>query len=239
MNTDHRNLGLVGTTDGVPFFDDQRRGNYVCAHQHNPKYVNISCDVCKHYPMRRHIMSQCLHNMQCVGAWPFILRCANLPDTLSMHMSNCHLHMLSANEYWELDKSAGVLRRRIHAPKSLKPHLIVIVDDLLHAYSTGLKSRHILPNVSTSFFHSQHYYTICQHYNKLVDISCNVLTNISSTFVRDQGGGLLCAPTLPWLQVHVQGDITLLDWRLPGTGGCLGHAQQDVPLVQTQVESCP
>ena len=96
LNQDHRNLGLVGTTDGVPFFNDQRR-----------------------------------------GAWPFILRCANLPDTLSMHMSNCHLHLLSANEYWELDKDAGVLRRRIRAPKSLHPHLVLVVDDLLHAYHKG------------------------------------------------------------------------------------------------------
>lgn len=54
-----------------------------------------------------------------------------------MHMSNCHLHLLSANEYWEKDAKAGVLRRRVHAPKSLKPHLTVIVDDLLYAYSIG------------------------------------------------------------------------------------------------------
>jgi hypothetical protein len=26
MNKDHRNIGLVGTTDGVPLFDDQKRG---------------------------------------------------------------------------------------------------------------------------------------------------------------------------------------------------------------------
>ena len=69
-----------------------------------------------------------------VGAWPFVLRCANLPDALSMHTSNCHLHLLSASEFWEVDKDAGVLRRRIRAPKSLQPHLIVVVDDLLGAY---------------------------------------------------------------------------------------------------------
>ena len=56
MSRDHRNLSLIGTTDGVPFFDDQKR-----------------------------------------GAWPFILRCANLDDTLSYHMANCHMHLLSAN----------------------------------------------------------------------------------------------------------------------------------------------
>ena len=99
MNCDHRNLGLIGTTDGVPFFDDQRR-----------------------------------------GAWPFVFRCANLPDGLATQMSNCHLSMLSANEFWELDNQAGVLRRRIRGPKSLKPHLTIIVDDLLHAYNQGIYS---------------------------------------------------------------------------------------------------
>lgn len=97
MNSDHRNLGLVGTTDGVPFFADQKR-----------------------------------------GAWPFVLRCANLPDTLSTHMSNCHLHLLSANEFWQLDREAGVLRRRVRAPKSLVPHMTLVVDDLLGAYRKGL-----------------------------------------------------------------------------------------------------
>ena len=96
MNSDYRNLGLVGTTDGVPYFSDQRR-----------------------------------------GCWPFVLRCANLPTTLSQHMSNCHMHLLSPNEYWEVDDDAGVLRRLIRAPKSLRPHLSVIVDDLLGAYTRG------------------------------------------------------------------------------------------------------
>ena len=105
MNKDHRNLGLVGTTDGVPFFNDQRR-----------------------------------------GAWPFILRCANLPDTLSLHMSNCHLHLLSANEYWEVDTNAGVLRRRIRAPKSLHPHMVLVVDDLLHAYHKGTHTPTPIPS---------------------------------------------------------------------------------------------
>lgn len=109
MNDDHRNLGLVGTTDGVPFFNDQRR-----------------------------------------GAWPFILRCANLPDTLSLHMSNCHLHLLSANEYWEVDTKAGVLRRRVRAPKSLHPHLVLVVDDLLHAYHKGSRT-HIPHSLVFSF----------------------------------------------------------------------------------------
>ena len=97
MNQDHRNLGLVGTCDGVPFFKDQRR-----------------------------------------GGWMFVQRVANLPETLSQHMANCHLHMLSANEYWVIDESAGVLRRRIRAPKSLMPHMHVIADDLLGAYKHGL-----------------------------------------------------------------------------------------------------
>lgn len=97
MNRDHRSIGLVGTTDGVPFFDDQRR-----------------------------------------GAWPFFLRCANLPDGPSTEMANVHMSMLSANEYYEIDPSAKVLRRRIRAPKSLKAHMSIIVDDLLGAYKKGV-----------------------------------------------------------------------------------------------------
>lgn len=100
MNGDHRNLGLIGHSDGVPFFDDMRR-----------------------------------------GAWPFFFRVGNLPDGLSTRMSNCHLTLISANEYHELDEAAGILRRRIHAPKSLKPHLSIIADDLLAAYTKGIKVR--------------------------------------------------------------------------------------------------
>jgi hypothetical protein len=96
MNQDHRNLALIGTTDGVPFFDDQKR-----------------------------------------GAWPFVFRCANLPTTLSQHMANCHLSLLSANEFWEVDTDAHVLRRTVRGPKSLMPHLHIIVDDLLRAYTKG------------------------------------------------------------------------------------------------------
>ena len=97
MNYDHRNLGIVGTCDGVPLFQDQQR-----------------------------------------GAWVFVQRCANLPDTLSMHMSNVHMHMLAPSEHWEVDNDAGVLRRRVQAPKSLMPHMHVIVDDLLQAYVHGI-----------------------------------------------------------------------------------------------------
>ena len=96
MNGDHRNVALIGTTDGVPFFDDQKR-----------------------------------------GAWPFVFRCANLPDSLSKDVSNCHLGLLSANEHWALDKDANVLKRVVRGPKSFKPHTSIIVDDLLGAYSKG------------------------------------------------------------------------------------------------------
>ena len=88
----------------------------------------------------------CKRNTTCIclyfsflGGWPFIFRCANLPDGLSTHMSNCHLSLLSANEYWQHDKESGGLRRNIRAPKSLKPHLTVIVDDLIGAYTRGVR----------------------------------------------------------------------------------------------------
>lgn len=97
ISGDKRNLALIGTTDGVPLFDDQHR-----------------------------------------GAWPFIQRVANLPDSLSMNVHNIHLHALSANEYWEEDKDARILRRRIRGPKSLQPYLTVIADDFQDAYWNGI-----------------------------------------------------------------------------------------------------
>ena len=117
MNQDPRNLGLVGATDGVPLFDDQHR-----------------------------------------GAWPFIQRVA-MTDQMSMNVSNAHLHLLTANEYWELDKKvcscgtsafhppslhlryhpqANCLRRVVRGPKSLKPHLMVLADDMRKAYYEGV-----------------------------------------------------------------------------------------------------
>jgi hypothetical protein len=97
MKQDHRNLGLVSTTDGVPFFDDQKR-----------------------------------------TAWPFGLRVANLPDRLSTHVANIHLHMLSASEYWSLCSETNVLRRIVRGPKSLHAHLTIIADDLLGGYHKGM-----------------------------------------------------------------------------------------------------
>ena len=96
MNKDHRNIGLIATTDGVPLFEDQRR-----------------------------------------SAWPIVYRVANLPDGLSTRAANCHLAMMTASEYWTLDQDANKLRRIIRQPKSLKPHLTIIVDDLLGAYKKG------------------------------------------------------------------------------------------------------
>jgi hypothetical protein len=96
MNSDHRGLALVGTTDGVPYFDDMKR-----------------------------------------TAWPFILRVANLPDGLSTHISNTHLHLIAASEYWDLDKDAKVLKRKVRGHKSLMPAMNIIVDDLLGGYNKG------------------------------------------------------------------------------------------------------
>jgi hypothetical protein len=54
-----------------------------------------------------------------------------------MHPSNIHLHLISANEYWELDSGSNSLQRKIHAPKSLHPHLTISTDDLLGFYWHG------------------------------------------------------------------------------------------------------
>ena len=94
---DHRNLGLVGTTDGVPLFDNKHR-----------------------------------------GLWPFFFRVANLPDSLATHMANVHLSFLSANEHYELNEATNTLQRTLRGPKSLKPHLTIIVDDLYQAYHKGV-----------------------------------------------------------------------------------------------------
>ena len=94
---DHRNLGLVGMTDGVPLFDNKQR-----------------------------------------GLWPFFSKVANLPDSLSSLMVNVHLTLLSANEYYVLNTATKTLKREIHAPRSLKPHLTVLVDDLYDSYRRGI-----------------------------------------------------------------------------------------------------
>ena len=67
-----------------------------------------------------------------------VCRCANLPDSLSTLPANVHLALLSANEYYEIDSESGALRRRIRGPKSLHPHLTVLADDLLGAYTEGV-----------------------------------------------------------------------------------------------------
>ena len=100
MSDDNRNQSLIATCDGVPYFDDQRR-----------------------------------------GAWLFVFRHGNLPDALSMRTSNVYMPILSANEHWELDEDANVLRRHIRGPKSLLPHLTIIADDMVGAYSGTLSER--------------------------------------------------------------------------------------------------
>ena len=96
IGNDPRNLALMGTTDGVPFFADQRR-----------------------------------------GGWCFVLRDVTLPDGLSMDPANVHLHLISANEHLENDLGSNTLRRKIRGPKSLHPHMSIIVDDLLDFYHNG------------------------------------------------------------------------------------------------------
>jgi hypothetical protein len=54
-----------------------------------------------------------------------------------MHMAHCHMHLVSASEYWELDPVSNSIRRAIHQPKSLAPHMTIIADDLLGGYTRG------------------------------------------------------------------------------------------------------
>jgi hypothetical protein len=58
MNADHRNIALVGTTDGVPFFDDQRRGGWPFFF----RYVYMSVVLCIHiYIMYSLYIASCIH----------------------------------------------------------------------------------------------------------------------------------------------------------------------------------
>jgi hypothetical protein len=99
MNKDHRNLSLVGCTDGVPFFKDGQR-----------------------------------------GGWPFVFKVAQLPEGMSGDMRNCHVGIVQANEYWSKNESGRGVKKVIRSPHSFNPALTVLVDDLYHAYYTGIKT---------------------------------------------------------------------------------------------------
>jgi hypothetical protein len=174
MNCDQRNIGLVGTTDGIPYFDDQKR-----------------------------------------GAWPFILRVANLPDGLSTHVSNTHLHLLSASEHWELDEAANVLRRRVRAPKSLHPLISIIVDDLLAAYKRGSAKSEEAYVINVDIFYNMFTLSnICRLFLRCVDIC-----------VRDQRRGCQRAGWRPGPDIPRACLPSVLDGGLPGSGSCVWDAQ--------------
>lgn len=46
--------------------------------------------------------------------------------------------MLSGNEYYEADCHSQKIKRRVRGPKSLVPHLVVLVDELVQAYREGI-----------------------------------------------------------------------------------------------------
>lgn len=71
------------------------------------------------------------------SAWPFVVRCANLPTSLSLAVANTHLHLLYSCEYYSLDPKANILRRNVRGPRSLSPALSVIANDLIAAYKHG------------------------------------------------------------------------------------------------------
>jgi len=55
-------------------------------------------------------------------------------------MANVHLGIVAASEFYEYDEDRGSLVRRIKSPKSLHPHLVVLTDDLYHAYTVGVST---------------------------------------------------------------------------------------------------
>jgi hypothetical protein len=84
-----------------------------------------------------------------------------------MHPSNIHLHLISANEYWELDTGSNCLRRKIHAPRSLNPHLSIGTDDLLGFYWHGtylpLYATNVYPSVPKLYMSSFPSVPMCTH----------------------------------------------------------------------------
>jgi hypothetical protein len=70
------------------------------------------------------------------GGWPFIYRIANLPDGLSLLPVNCHMTMLSSAEFLSLQDNTRVIRT-VREPKSLRPHMSILCDDLYLAYNKG------------------------------------------------------------------------------------------------------
>lgn len=172
MNVDHRNLGLIGTTDGVPLFEDQKR-----------------------------------------GAWIFVNRVANLPHGLSTNMANVHMHMLSGNEHFEVDEHAGVLRRIVRGPKSLVPHLHILVDDYLHAYQKGyalqsryvftafvIACRHLAGFMPATCIHAGH----CRHLNAVAEIYvCWTMFSRLLSFTAGYCRQYILLPTIAGINLHL------------------------------------
>ena len=96
MANDHRNIALIGATDGVPYFKDKHR-----------------------------------------GCWPFVFRVANLPDSLSLLTTNCHVSLFAGRDYLGHDPESKAVTTYVREPKSLHPHLMIICDDLYAAYTNG------------------------------------------------------------------------------------------------------
>jgi hypothetical protein len=78
-----------------------------------------------------------LLQLQTRGFWPFVVRLDNLPDVMRLKIVNVLTILICAEEFYEYDEGTRRIVRRSRAPKSLVPHLTVIVDDFLAAYHDG------------------------------------------------------------------------------------------------------
>jgi hypothetical protein len=65
------------------------------------------------------------------------MRLDNLPDVMRLKIVNVLTVLICAEEFYEYNNDTRRIVRQSRAPKSLVPHLTVIVDDLLAAYHDG------------------------------------------------------------------------------------------------------
>ena len=69
------------------------------------------------------------------------------------HVIKKDVALLAATEFYALNPRTNKLVREYRAPKSLKPHLTVLADDLLHAYQHGVSVRDMSMTTGTMGHH--------------------------------------------------------------------------------------
>lgn len=73
------------------------------------------------------------------GGWPIIFKNASLPDALANIMRNCHIVAIQGNEYLSWDEDHKKVRKRVRAPKTLKPIMEIIGRECTNLYHQGTR----------------------------------------------------------------------------------------------------